>query len=77
LRFIGLDIHRDFCEVAISEGGSARSAGRVQSDPERLELFAQSLAPSDRVVLESTGNALANRYGSMSYFIARKSSRLG
>jgi len=59
LRYIGLDIHRDFCEVAISEGGPARSAGRVESDPERLELFAQSLAPSDRVVLESTGNALA------------------
>lgn len=59
LRFIGLDIHRDFCEVAISEGGPARSAGRVKSDPEQLELFAHSLAPSDRVVLESTGNALA------------------
>jgi len=27
--------------------------------PERLELFAQSLAPTDRVVLEATGNALA------------------
>jgi transposase len=59
LRFIGLDIHRDFCEVAISEGGPSRSAGRVASDPEQLELFAQSLAPSDRMVLESTGNALA------------------
>jgi transposase len=59
LRFIGLDIHRDFCEVAISEGGPARSAGRVKTDPEQLELFAQSLAPCDRVVLESTGNALA------------------
>lgn len=59
MRFIGLDIHRDFCEVAISEGGPASSAGRVKSDPEQLELFARSLAPSDRVVLESTGNALA------------------
>jgi transposase len=59
LRFIGLDIHRDFCEVAISQGGPARSAGRVESDPEQLELFAQSLVPDDRVVLESTGNALA------------------
>jgi transposase len=59
LRFIGLDIHRDFCEVAISEGGPAHSAGRIESDPEQLELFAQSLAPDDRVVLEPTGNALA------------------
>jgi len=36
MRFIGLDVHRDFCEVAISEGGKARSAGRVKSSPEDL-----------------------------------------
>jgi transposase len=59
MRFIGLDVHRDFCEVAISEGGKARSAGRVATRPAELELFAQSLAASDRVVLEATGNALA------------------
>ena len=58
-RSIGLDVHRDFCEVAIVDGGRARSAGRIAATPERLELFAQSLAPSDRVVLEATGNALA------------------
>jgi transposase len=58
-RSIGLDVHRDFCEVAIADGGRARSAGRVATTPEQLELFAQSLAPSDRVVLEATGNALA------------------
>ena len=58
-RSIGLDVHRDFCEVAIADGGRARSAGRVATTPEQLELFAQSLAPTDRVVLEATGNALA------------------
>src|SRR4051794_7305298 len=58
-RFIGLDVHRDFCEVTISEGGRARSAGRVATRRDQLELFAASLAPSDRVVLEATGNALA------------------
>jgi len=58
-RFIGLDVHRDFCEVAISEGGPARAAGRVAARREQLELFAASLAPTDRVVLEATGNALA------------------
>ena len=58
-RSIGLDVHRDFCEVAIADGGRARSAGRIATAPERLELFAQSLAPTDRVVLEATGNALA------------------
>jgi transposase len=58
-RSIGLDVHRDFCQVAIADGGRARSAGRIQTTPELLELFAQSLAPTDRVVLEATGNALA------------------
>jgi transposase len=58
-RSIGLDVHRDFCQVAIADGGRARSAGRIATTPEQLRLFAQSLAPSDRVVLEATGNALA------------------
>lgn len=29
MRCIGLDIHRDFCEVAIAEGGRVRSAGAL------------------------------------------------
>ena len=58
-RSIGLDVHRDFCEVAIADGGRARSVGRVASSIEDLELFAASLAADDRVVLEATGNALA------------------
>jgi transposase len=59
VRFIGLDVHRDFCEVAISEGGKARSAGRIETRPGELKLFAESLARDDRVVLEATGNTLA------------------
>lgn len=58
-RSIGMDVHRDFCEVAIADGGRASSAGRVATDPEALELFARSLGSDDRVVLEATGNALA------------------
>jgi hypothetical protein len=58
-RSIGLDVHRDFCVVAIADGGRARSAGKIQTMPEQLELFARSLAPADRVVMEATGNALA------------------
>ena len=56
-RAIGLDVHRDFCEVAIAEGGVVRSAGRIKTTPEQLELFAQSLGPDDRVALEVTGGA--------------------
>jgi transposase len=57
MRSVGLDVHLDFCEVAIVEDGELRSAGRVETKPERLELFAASLAADDRVALEVTGNA--------------------
>jgi transposase len=57
MREIGLDIHLDFCEVAIAEAGEIRSAGRIPTTPDRIELFAQSLGPDDRVALEVTGNA--------------------
>jgi transposase len=58
MRFIGLDVHRDFCEVAIAEAGAVRLAGRVQTEPAALQLFAQSLGVDDEVALEATGNAL-------------------
>jgi transposase len=58
-RCIGLDVHRDFCEVAIWEDGETRSAPRVPSRPGPLEEFASQLGPDDRVALEATGNALA------------------
>jgi transposase len=54
-RAIGLDVHRDFCVVAICEGGRVRSAGRVPSTPEGLRLLADGLVKSDRVALEVTG----------------------
>jgi hypothetical protein len=59
MRSIGLDVHRDFCEVAIGEDGGVRLAGRVKTKPDELELFAASLGAEDEVVLEATGNALA------------------
>jgi hypothetical protein len=59
LRFIGLDVHRDFCDVAIYENGKVRSADRVASSPDQLQLFAQSLWQEDHVTLETTGNALS------------------
>jgi transposase len=52
-----LDVHRDFCEVAIFEEGELRSAGRIKTSPEKLELFAGSLGPDDRVALEVTSGA--------------------
>jgi transposase len=57
VRSVGLDVHLDFCEVAIVKDGELRSAGRIATKPEQLELFAASLGPEDRVALEVTGNA--------------------
>jgi transposase len=56
-RAVGMDVHRDFCEVAIAAAGAVRSAGQVKATPEALALFAASLAPTDVVALEVTGNA--------------------
>ena len=52
-----LDVHLEFCEVAIAEDGEVRSAGRIKTKPEEIELFAQSLGAEDRVALEVSGNA--------------------
>jgi transposase len=56
-RAIGIDVHRDFCVVAIAQADRVRVVGRIETTPQALELFAASLAPSDRVALEITGNA--------------------
>ena len=56
-RGIGLDLHRDFCEVAICGDGVVRSAGRVAMTPEALEALAASLEATDRVAMEVSGGA--------------------
>jgi transposase len=57
-RAVGMDVHRDFCEVAMVTAGQTRSVGRIETTPPALEVFAASLAPTDRVALEVTGNAV-------------------
>src|SRR6202521_3878461 len=58
-RCIGLDVHREFAEVAIWEQGVVRSAGRIETTPEALRLFAGSLCEQDEVALEATCNTHA------------------
>jgi transposase len=55
-RAIGLDVHRDFCVVAICEDGRVRSGDRVPSTPQGVRTLAESLVRSDRVALEVTGS---------------------
>jgi transposase len=57
VRWIGLDVHRDFCEVAIGEKGRIRSAGRVRTRVDALEALAQSLMAEDVVAVEATSGS--------------------
>jgi transposase len=58
-RCIGLDVHREFAEVAIWQEGVVRPAGRIGTTPEALRLFAESLCKQDEVAIEATCNTHA------------------
>ena len=58
-RCIGLDVHREFAQVAIWQGGVVRQGGRFATTPTEVRAFAQSLGPADEVALEVTGNTWA------------------
>src|SRR5437588_139352 len=58
-RCIGLDVHRDFAQVAIWQGGVVKQVGRFATTPEGVRAFAQGLGPADEVALEVTGNTWA------------------
>ena len=58
-RCIGLDVHREFAQVAVWEDGLVRQAGRVALSDEALRIFADSLGPEDEVAIEATCNTHA------------------
>jgi transposase len=58
-RCIGLDVHREFAQVAVWEDGRVCQVGRIETTPEALRLFADSLAESDEVAIEATCNTHA------------------
>jgi transposase len=58
-RCIGLDVHREFAQVAVWEGGRVRQAGQVAITGEALAVFADSLGAQDEVALEATCNTHA------------------
>jgi hypothetical protein len=60
---VALDVHRDFCEVAmdIVAEGQLRSAGRIDTRADALKLFAQSLDPGDWVALEIHRQRIGDR----------------
>ena len=62
VRYIGMDVHREFAQLAVLENGLVRDEGRIGVTPEALRAWAEALGPQDEVALEATGNsdAIAN-----------------
>jgi transposase len=62
VRYIGMDVHREFAQLAVLEGGLVRDEGRIGVTPEALRAWAEGLRADDQVALEATGNsdAIAN-----------------
>lgn len=57
-RWFGLDVHLDFCEVAVWQDGRACQLGRIASTPEAIREFAAGLEASDQVALEASCGAM-------------------
>jgi transposase len=62
VRYIGMDVHREFAQLAVLEDGLLRDDGRIGVTPEALRAWAGGLRVDDEVALEATGNsdAIAN-----------------
>jgi transposase len=58
VRSFGLDVHRDFCEVAVVEGGRVRNLGRIETSPESIRRFAAGLGGEDQVAFEAGCGAM-------------------
>ena len=59
MRFFGIDVHLEFCEVAVAEGGKVSQAGRIASTPEAIREFAAGLGSEDQVALDASGSVMA------------------
>ncbi|MBV9941063.1 MAG: hypothetical protein JO262_02950 [Solirubrobacterales bacterium] len=58
-RCIGLDVHREFAQIALLEDGRVRQVGQISLTDEGLRIFADSLGPEDEVAIEATCNTHA------------------
>jgi hypothetical protein len=78
-RGIGLDVHREFAQVAVWEGGVVTQAGRFATAPDEIRGFAADLGPADEVALEATGNtwAIADMAAEQASILAETTKRGG
>ena len=54
VRYIGMDVHREFAQLAVVEDGLVRDKGRIAVTPEALRSWAGDLRADDQVALEAT-----------------------
>ena len=45
-RCIGMDVHREFAQIAVWEHGRVRQAGKIALTPQALRVFCDSLGTS-------------------------------
>ena len=57
VRYIGMDVHREFAQIAVAGDGLVRDEGRIGVTPEALREWAAGLRGDDQVALEATGNS--------------------
>ena len=57
VRYVGMDVHREFAQLAVVEDGLVRDEGRIGVTPEALRAWADTLQADDQVALEATGNS--------------------
>jgi transposase len=56
-RYIGMDVHREFAQLAVLEDGVVRDEGRIGVTPQALRQWAAGLRTDDQIALEATGNS--------------------
>ena len=61
MRYIGMDVHREFAQIAVVEDGLVRDEGRIGVTPAALREWAGSLRLDDQVALEATGSVTRSR----------------
>ena len=57
VRYIGMDVHREFAQLAVVDDGLVRDEGRIGVTPEALRRWAAGLRADDQIALEATGNS--------------------
>ena len=57
VRYIGMDVHREFAQLAVVEDGLVRDEGRIGVTPEALRRWAAGLRSEGQVALGATGNS--------------------